>query len=76
MYGTLGGIKINEKTEVLDKENLVIPGVYAAGYDACGIFGNPPDYNFYTPGSPFSFALNSGRIAGENALEYIKSMGR
>jgi fumarate reductase flavoprotein subunit len=74
MYGTLGGIKINERTEVLNKENLVIPGLYAAGYDACAIFGNPPDYNFYTPGSTFSFALNSGRMAGENALEYTKSI--
>lgn len=76
MYGTLGGIKINEKTEVLNKENRVIPGLYAAGYDACGIFGNPPDYNFYTPGSTYGFALNSGRIAGENTLKYIKLIGK
>jgi fumarate reductase flavoprotein subunit len=76
MYGTLGGIKINEKGEVLNGMNGVIPGLYAAGYDACGIFGNPPDYNFYTPGSTFGFALNSGRIAGEGVLQYVSSLGK
>lgn len=72
MYGTLGGIKINEKAEVLNKEDFTIPGLYAAGYDACNIFGNPPSYNFFAPGGTYSFALNSGRIAGESALKYIR----
>jgi len=71
MYGTLGGIKINEKAEGVSKDDVAIPGLYAAGYDACNIFGNPPNYNFFAPGGTYSFALNSGRIAGENMLEYI-----
>ena len=33
-YGTLGGIKINERTEVISKDGKVIPGLYAGGYDA------------------------------------------
>jgi fumarate reductase flavoprotein subunit len=71
-YGTLGGIKINEKTEVLDQKGEVIPGLYAAGNDGNGIFGNPPTYNYIsTSGSALAFALNSGRIAGENARIYI-----
>jgi fumarate reductase flavoprotein subunit len=71
-YGTLGGIKINEKTEVLDKLDRVIHGVYAVGNDGNGMYGNPPTYNYKTSsGSALGFALNSGRIAGENALEYI-----
>jgi fumarate reductase flavoprotein subunit len=69
-YGTLGGIKINHKTEVLDKNWDVIPGLYAAGTDACSIYGD--SYVFLLPGNTMGFALNSGRMAGENAAEYIK----
>jgi fumarate reductase flavoprotein subunit len=71
-YGTLGGIKINEKTEVLDENNEVIPGLYAAGNDACGLFGDPPTYDYiHLAGGALGFAVNSGCIAGENALNYI-----
>jgi fumarate reductase flavoprotein subunit len=70
-YGTLGGIRINEKTEVLNKKYEVIPGLYAAGDCAAGgMWGDPLD-DFYKACAPLSFALNSGRIAGENALKYI-----
>jgi fumarate reductase flavoprotein subunit len=64
-YGTLGGIKINHRTEVLDKEWNPIPGLYAAGTDACSIYGD--SYVFILPGNTLGFALNSGRLAGENA---------
>jgi fumarate reductase flavoprotein subunit len=70
-YGSLGGIKINHKAEVLDKDWKKIPGLYAAGTDACSIYGDT--YVFILPGNTMGFALNSGRIAGENAAEYIKS---
>jgi len=70
-YGTLGGIKINHKTEVLNKEWKKIPGLYAVGTDACTIYGD--SYVFVLPGNTMGFAINSGRIAGENALVYIKS---
>ena len=68
-YGSLGGIKINYKTEVLDTEWDVIPGLYAAGTDANTIFGD--SYVFILPGNTMGFALNSGRMAGENAVEYL-----
>jgi fumarate reductase flavoprotein subunit len=66
-YGSLGGIKINHKTEVLDKNWNKIPGLYAAGTDACSIYGDT--YVFVLPGNTMGFAVNSGRIAGENAAE-------
>jgi fumarate reductase flavoprotein subunit len=71
-YGSLGGIKINYKTEVLDSGYQVIPGFYAAGVDANTIYGD--SYVFILPGNTMGFALNSGRIAGENAAEYVKSI--
>jgi fumarate reductase flavoprotein subunit len=73
-YGSLGGIKINYKTEVLNKDWKKIPGLYAAGTDACSIYGDT--YVFILPGNTMGFALNSGRIAGENAAEYIKAVGK
>ena len=73
-YGTLGGIKINYKTEVLTKEYTVIPGLYAAGTDACAIYGD--SYVFVLPGNTMGFAVNSGRIAGENAAEYVKTIAK
>lgn len=68
-YGSLGGIKINYKTEVVDSECEPIPGLYAAGTDACTIFGD--SYVFILPGNTMGFALNSGRMAGEHAVDYL-----
>ena len=68
-YGSLGGIKINWKTEVLTKDQDVIPGLYAAGVDANSIYAD--SYAFILPGNTLSFALNSGRMAGANAAEYV-----
>ena len=71
-YGSLGGIKINHKTEVLDKSWKPIPGLYASGTDACNIYGDT--YVFLMPGNTMGFALTSGRMAAEHAAEYIKLM--
>jgi len=72
-YGSLGGIKINYKTEVLDKSWDPIPGLYASGTDACDIYGDT--YVFQLPGNTMGFAMTSGRMAAEHAVEYIKSLG-
>ena len=68
--GTLGGIKINQNIEVIDKKGKVIPGLYAVGFDAGGMYG---DSYSIKPASGISagFAINSGRIAGRNALRYL-----
>ena len=68
--GTLGGIKINHKTEVIDKKGKVIPGLYAVGFDAAGMWGD--SYSIKdSSGASAGFAVNSGRIAGKNALKFI-----
>jgi fumarate reductase flavoprotein subunit len=68
-YGSLGGILINHRTEVMNQESKVIPGLYAAGVDACNIYGD--SYPFTLPGNTMGFCLNSGRIAGENAAAAV-----
>ncbi len=64
-YGSLGGVLINHKAEVMTNDYKVIPGLYCVGTDACNIFGD--SYPFILSGNTMGFCLNSGRIAGENA---------
>jgi fumarate reductase flavoprotein subunit len=68
--GTMGGIKINHNTEVLDKKDSVIPGLYAVGFDAGGMYGDSYPINVASGGS-VGFAFNSGRIAGRSVLKYL-----
>jgi fumarate reductase flavoprotein subunit len=68
--GTMGGIKVNERLEVLDKKDNVIPGLYAGGFDAGGMYGDSYPIKS-SSGLASSFALNSGRLAGKSALEYL-----
>ncbi len=68
LLGTTGGIRINHRMEVLDKEHNPIPGLYAAGADTGG--WESDTYCAVLSGSALGFALNSGRIAAENAADY------
>jgi len=66
---TIGGIKINQRMEVLDRKDRPIPGLYAAGNDAGG--WESDTYNYVLSGTALAFAVNSARIAGENAAGYV-----
>jgi fumarate reductase flavoprotein subunit len=70
-YTTLGGIKINERTNVLNADDEVIPGLYAVGDAANEAMSYDTSLTHVLRGGPMSFALNTGRIASENALQYI-----
>jgi fumarate reductase flavoprotein subunit len=65
----MGGIKINYKMEVLNKEGNSIPGLYAVGADTGG--WESDTYCVISLGSAFGFAMNSGCIAAENASDYV-----
>jgi fumarate reductase flavoprotein subunit len=69
--GTIGGIKINSRMEVIDRAGDPIPGLYAAGVDTGG--WESETYCGVLAGTCFGFALNSGRIAAENAVRSFKS---
>jgi fumarate reductase flavoprotein subunit len=70
---TIGGIKINHNMEVLKEDFAVIPGLFAAGNDAGG--WEPRDtYNAILSGHALGFAFNSGRIAGENAVLFNRTV--
>lgn len=69
-YGTVGGIRINENCEACGSDFEPIPGLYAAGADACNIYED--SYMFLLPGNSMGYAINTGRIAGMSAAEYIE----
>jgi fumarate reductase flavoprotein subunit len=64
-----GGIKINENMEALDSGDNPIPGLFAAG-STTGCWESE-SYCYRLTGHLVGFALNSGRIAGENAVKYL-----
>lgn len=68
-HTTIGGIKINQHMEVLDRHDEPIRGLYAAGSDTGGWEGDT--YCFDLSGSTFAFAISSGRITGENAAKFV-----
>ena len=55
--------------EVMDNQDHPIPGLYAAGIDMGG--WESETYCVFLAGSTFGFAINSGRIAAENAVKYV-----
>lgn len=69
-YGTVGGIRINEYCEACDAAFEPITGLYAAGADACNIYDD--SYMFLLPGNSMGFAVNTGRIAGSSAAEFVE----
>lgn len=71
MLGTKGGIRVNERMEVVDTKGMVIPGLYAGGFDAGGMYGDSYPIHV-SSGMSSAFAINSGRIAGRNALRYVR----
>lgn len=68
-YGSLGGIKVDSSLRVVRPDFSAITGLFSAGTDCCNIFGDT--YMFYFPGSTMGYAINSGRMAGYNAVDFI-----
>ncbi len=65
--GTLGGIRTNHRMEIVDKDGQPIPGLYAAGSDVGGLYGDTYPMEGAS-GAASAFAVNSGRIAGRTLL--------
>lgn len=70
LLDTIGGIRIDEKMRVLDRNGEAIPGLYAAGSVTSG--WESEIYCSELSASAFGFAINSGRIAAENAAAHLK----
>jgi succinate dehydrogenase/fumarate reductase flavoprotein subunit len=64
MYFTLGGLHTRVGGEVVTEDGQDVPGLYAAGRNACGI---PRSSWGYCSGTSVADATFFGRIAGRNA---------
>ncbi len=67
---TLGGIRINKNFEAQNAQGDSIPNLYVVGADMGGLFDSTDDLK--VEGATSSFALTSGRIAAERAVESLK----
>lgn len=67
VHHTMGGVAINTKTEVLTAEGDIIPGLFAAGEVTGGLHGGNR-----IGGNAVADIVVFGRIAGENASNYVK----
>ncbi len=61
---TLGGIRVNDKLQVLDAFDKAVKGLYAAGEAVGGMHGDT-----YLFGCAFGWAHTSGWVAGKNAVK-------
>ena len=71
IYGTCGGLDVDENLNVLDTNGNPISGLYATGLDSMGtILTNKKAYVTYG-GAAQGWALTSGMVAGENAAKTV-----
>ncbi|MGY3704200.1 flavocytochrome c [Vagococcus martis] len=67
IHYTMGGVKINDKTEVLNKDNKPITGLYAAGEVTGGLHGSNR-----IGGNSVGDIIVFGRQAGEQSAKFVK----
>ncbi|MGI6684483.1 MAG: FAD-dependent oxidoreductase [Bacillota bacterium] len=65
-----GGIRVNGNLQVTDKDYKPIPGLYAVGMEASGLYGDT--YNLDCPGTANGFAHTSGRVAARHVIKTLK----
>lgn len=61
---TSGGVRIDPRGRALDRQGIPVPGLYAAGVDAGGVFGR-------TYGGFLGWALVSGYLAGRDVADTV-----
>jgi flavocytochrome c len=64
---TFGGIRTNTNAQALEADGRIIPGLYAAGEGAGGLF-----YEDYVAGGSIANCVVMGRIAGKQAAAYAR----
>ena len=64
IFATVGGLKIDEDSEVLTSDGTVIPGLFATGCDTGGLYGDAYDVSI-CEGSCQGYAVYTGRRAAE-----------
>ena len=71
-YATTGGADVNEHFQALDKDGNVIPGIYAIGQDAGGLYSDSYDMHI-AEGTASSWAICGGKIAVDHIVANRKA---
>ena len=71
IMGTLGGVKVNERLEVVDMNDEAIPGLYVVGQEGSGFYCYP---YYTTMGTTATYAYTGGWLAAVNSAEYIRGL--
>ena len=66
IHHTMGGVKIDPKAEVLNKQKKPIPGLFAAGEVTGGVHGGNR-----IGGNAVADIVTFGRISGNSAASYV-----
>lgn len=66
--GSVGGLLVNSKFQVLNDNRIPIKGLYAVGLESEGVLFND---TYVGNGVGLGYAFTSGRLGGESAAEYI-----
>jgi len=66
IHYTMGGIEINNKSEVINTKGKVIPGLFAAGEVAGGVHGKNR-----LGGTSLLDCVVYGRVSGRSACKYL-----
>lgn len=67
-FGSMGGILVDTRFRALNDKDEAIPGLYMAGLDVGGAFGDT--YTLFTSGFALSMSTTSGRISGADAAAF------
>jgi succinate dehydrogenase len=71
MYATTGGASVNENFQPLNADGEPIPGIYAIGQDAGGLYSDSYDMHI-AEGTASSWAINGGKLAVEHFVKTRK----
>lgn len=69
-YTTVGGLKVDEDMRVVKEDGHAIPGLYALGSDAGGMYGFTYDVGA-APGSQQGFCVTGGLLAADHIKGYL-----
>ena len=67
LFTTVGGLRVNERMQVVDADGAAIEGLYAVGGDANGMYGANYDVDVMSGGQQ-GWCATSGRLAAEDAV--------
>jgi len=71
LFATMGGIDVNRKMEVLDKQGNAIEGLYSTGLASCNLYMET--YNFAVSGGSNAYCCFSGRKAAQSIIAKIQN---